>query len=143
MATNEERKQQLLRAGNESKVAAEWMAVHIEDYIQSQQNAKIIGDYLDQKGLLFTYRNLEEAFEFAKSQGWDFTKVNTPITASAPAAPVTPAEEPLPEIPDWFPPMNNKADLWAIPRAKFRELLTGKAGEKFLARVNAVGKRGL
>src|ERR1700731_5203944 len=47
MATSEERKKQLLRAGEESQIATTWMADHVDDYMQSQPNAKVMGKYLD------------------------------------------------------------------------------------------------
>src|SRR5258708_1450894 len=152
MTTSEERKNQLLRAGEETKIATVWMASHVEDYVQSAKNAKVIGDFLDQNGLPFIHENLEKGFVWAKSFGWDFTKTNesaapavvptpTPAATVVPAPPVAPAvpvEESLPEIPDWFPNMETNADLRAIPQEKFKELYFGKAGEKFKARLVAV-----
>ena len=145
MATSEERKQQLLRAGEESKIATVWMAQRVEDYVQSTKNAKVIGDFLDQNGLPFTHDNLEKGFAWAKSFGWDFTKTNesAALAVVPTATPAPPVEDALPEIPNWFPKMETNAHIRAIPREKFKELYFGKAGEKFKARLEAVKKRGL
>src|ERR1700674_2570967 len=148
MTTKEERKQQLLRAGEESQIAATWMADHVDDYVQSQQNAKIIVAYLDQKGLPFTHKSLTEAFVCLKSTGWDFAKVNTPTIPLIPAAvvpviPAVPVEEPLPSVPRYMDHIRTSKDIRDLNPETFRKWRRGPDRDVFFKRLEAVKQRGL
>jgi hypothetical protein len=121
-----------------ARVSYEFMKKYRHEYDASESSAKLIGDRLQELGLEFNFANLEKVFLDLKAKGVRFMSA-----APAPAVAATPAEDALPEIPSWFPKMENKADIRAIPRDKFKELYFGKAGDKFKARIEAVNKRGL
>ncbi len=148
MATSEERKKQLLRAGEESKIAAEWMASHVEDYVQSAKNAKVIGDFLDQNGLPFTHENLEKGFVWAKSFGWAFTKTNESaappvVPTPTPAVPAVPVEEPLPPVPLYMERIKTSKDIRDIPPEIFTKWRRGPDRDAFFSRLEAIKQRGL
>ena len=129
MVTQEELDLQKSRLDGK-ETALGWLKAHTKDYDQSPASATKMGDYMKSHGLELTFENLEKAFKELTSQGVTFI------------APVVPVEEPLPEVPDYFPKMETKKDIRNIPLEKFKELYHGVDRQSFKARLVAVANRG-
>jgi len=120
-----------------ARISYEFMKKHLHDFDRSEESANKIGEYLKTHELPFSEENLEKAFVELKKAGVTFT------AAPAPAAPAASVADELASIPNYFPKMETKKDIDAIPRYKFRELYYGKHGSLFKARLEAITKRGL
>jgi hypothetical protein len=117
------------------QIAYRWMKRHILDFAQSAENSRKLGDYLTEHNLELSELNLEKAFTELRGKGISFT--------SGVPAPATAAADELPVVPSYFPKMESKKDIDAIPREKFRELYFGKHNQLFKKRIEAITKRGL
>jgi hypothetical protein len=125
MATQAELDAALARAEG-ARIAYEWMQKH-PDFDRSLESQSKIKAYLDDHGLPFTDASLERAFQTLRGMGVSFK-----------AAPVAPAEEPLPEVPAVCPVLNTYNDVIKCPKDTYNKAWFGPHQIAFRARVNAI-----
>ena len=117
-----------------ARIALTWARKHTHDFRDGAAASKLLGDTLAANNLPFTEENLELCFQAC---------LREVPGAAAIFFPPPPARKLLDEqapIPAWFPRMESMEDVNNIPREKFKQLYSGKAGREFRARLDAIGK---